>query len=83
MRASTLPYTTGADHLREAMIFHVEAHLGSVTGSFGDLVPGDPAAEVLVVPPADDRPWQTLVSCGWLPVRCPLRRCCPTRGTPR
>jgi len=64
MRASALPSATGAHHLREAIVSHVEAHLGVVTGSFGDLVPGDPAADVLVVPPADERPWQTLVSCG-------------------
>lgn len=48
----------------EAIVAHVERHLGPVSGVYTEIVPYEAMVEVLIVEPAETRPFTTLVTAG-------------------
>lgn len=59
-------YHRPLDHssLLEAEVAYLEAHLGPVETVFHELVPGSVRVDALIVGPAEERPFRTLVTCG-------------------
>lgn len=63
-RAEPPPVVSGDNLVLERVTAHVERHVGPVETVLHELVSTSVHIDVLSVPPADERPYRTLVTCG-------------------